>query len=239
LAETPALIVALDLPALADAAALVQRLRSITPWFKIGSMLFTRAGPEAVRMVHAAGGQVFLDLKFHDIPQTIAGGVAAAANLGVALLTVHCAAGPAALAAALAARPAGSELKLLGVTRLTSDAGRVGPSVVRAARIARDAGLDGVTASVRECARIKAACGADFRVLTPGIRPAGAMPHDQARVATPRQAVRAGADYLVCGRPITGAPDPAAAARAVWHEMTAAAAAARRRLTAQRPAPVR
>lgn len=222
MADTPVLIVALDLPSLADAEALVQRLRPTTAWFKIGSMLFTGVGPDAVRMVHEAGGQVFLDLKFHDIPQTIAGGVAAAADLGVALVTVHCAAGPAALAAAVAARPPGSSLKLLGVTRLTSDAGRVGVGVIRAALAARDAGLDGVTASVRECARIKAACGADFRVLTPGIRPSGAIAHDQARVATPRQAVRAGADYLVVGRPIIAAPDPASAARALWDEITSA-----------------
>ena len=212
MADTPVLIVALDLPSLADAKALVQRLRPITPWFKIGSMLFTSVGPDAVRMVHEAGGQVFLDLKFHDIPQTIAGGVAAAAELGVALVTVHCAAGPAALAAAVAARSPGSSLKLLGVTRLTSEAGRVGASVIRAALAARDAGLDGVTASVRECARIKGACGTEFRVLTPGIRPAGA-------------------DYLVVGRPIVAAPDPAAAAQAVWDEITSAAR--RRRSAAQ------
>ena len=217
------MIVALDLPSLAGAEALVHRLRPVTPWFKIGSTLFTRAGPDAVRLVQDAGGQVFLDLKFHDIPQTVAGAVAAAVDLGVALVTVHCAAGPSALAAAAAARPPGSTLKLLGVTRLTSDAGRVGASVVRAALAARDAGLDGVVASVRECARIKAVCGAVFKVLTPGIRPAGAVAHDQARVATPRQAVWAGADYLVVGRPIATAPDPAAAARAIWHEMTLAA----------------
>ncbi len=236
LVDSPALIVALDLPSFADAEALVRRLRPITPWFKIGNALFTRAGPRAVGMVHEAGGRVFLDLKFHDIPQTIAGGVAAAAELGVALVTVHCAAGPVALAAAAGARPAGSPLKLLGVTRLTSDAGRVGASVVRAALAARDAGLDGATASVRECARIKAACGTDFRVLTPGIRPTGAIAHDQARVATPRQAVRAGADYLVVGRPIVAAPDPASAAQAVWDEI---ASAVRRRRSAAQGGPAR
>jgi len=221
--KAPALIVALDLPSRAEAEAMVHRLRLVTPWFKIGSTLFTRAGPDAVRVVHGAGGYVFLDLKFHDIPQTVAGAIAAAAGLGVALVTVHCAAGPAALAAAAAARPSGSALKLLGVTRLTSEGGRVGASVVRAALTARDAGFDGVTASVRECARIKAACGGGFRVLTPGIRPTGAAAHDQARVATPGQAVRVGADYLVVGRPIVAAPDPAAAAQAIWREMTRAA----------------
>lgn len=222
LSTAPALIVALDLPALSEAEALARLLRPVTPWFKIGPVLFTRAGPEAVHMVHAAGGQVFLDLKFHDIPQTVAGGVAAAAELGVALVTVHCASGAAALEAAVAARTPGSPLKLLGVTRLTSDAGRGAAAVLRAASAARAAGFDGVTASVRECARIKAACGRDFRVLTPGIRPAGAAAHDQARVATPRQAVRAGADYLVVGRPITAAADPLAAAQAVMAEMTRA-----------------
>lgn len=220
--DPPALIVALDLPALAAAEALVHRLRPITPWFKVGSMLFTRAGPDAVRRVHDAGGRVFLDLKFHDIPQTVAGAVAAAADLGVALVTVHCAAGPAALTAAVRARPAGSPLMVLGVTRLTSEAGRVAASVLRAALAAHAAGLDGVTASVRECARIKAACGDAFRVLTPGIRPAGATSHDQARVATPRQAVRAGADYIVVGRPIVAAADPAATAAAIWREMEVA-----------------
>jgi orotidine-5'-phosphate decarboxylase len=220
--DPPALIVALDLPVLADAEALVHRLRHVTRWFKVGSVLFTRAGPDAVRRVLDAGGRVFLDLKFHDIPQTVAGAVAAAAALGAALVTVHCAAGPAALAAAVGARPAGSPLKVLGVTRLTSEGGRVGPNVVRAALAARDAGLDGVTASVRECARIKAACGVAFRVLTAGIRPAGAAAYDQARVATPRQAVRAGADYIVVGRPIVAAPDPATAAAAIAREMEVA-----------------
>ena len=218
---------ALDLPTLETAAEVVRRVRSVTGWFKVGSMLFTAAGPEAVRMVQAEGGEVFLDLKFHDIPQTVAGGVAAAADLGVALVTVHCAAGVAAMeAAAEAIRRSGAPLRVLGVTRLTSDAGRVGASVLRAAQAALAAGLDGVTASARECARVKAACGRDFRVLTPGIRPAGSAPHDQARTATPRFAVRAGADYLVVGRPIIAAADPVAAAEAVAAEIAAAVAAA-------------
>lgn len=221
---------ALDHRSLSDAEALVRLLRPVTAWFKIGPVLFTRAGPEAVHMVHAAGRRVFLDLKFHNIPQTVAGGVAAAAELGVALVTVHCAAGPEGLRAAATARPGGSLLRILGVTRLTSDTGRVGASALRAAVEAREAGLDGVTASVRDCARIKSSCGGGFRVLTPGIRPAGATAHDQVRVATPRQAIRAGADYLVVGRPITGAADPVAAARAVLAEMVSAAGS-RRALT--------
>ncbi|HET8679261.1 MAG TPA: orotidine-5'-phosphate decarboxylase [bacterium] len=221
---TPTLVVALDQDARSDAEALVRLLGPFVSWFKIGSILFTRAGPDAVRMVHEAGKRVFLDLKFHDIPQTVAGGVAAAAGLGVALVTVHCAAGAEALRAAAGARPAGSPLRILGVTRLTSDAGRVGARVLRAAVAARDAGLDGVTASARDCARIKAVCGLDFRVLTPGIRPAEAAAGDQVRIATPRQAVRAGADYLVVGRPITAAADPVAAARGVLDEMDRAVA---------------
>lgn len=222
--ERPVLIVALDLPTLEAATDLARRVLPVTPWFKIGPVLFTAAGPNAVRAVQAAGGRIFLDLKFHDIPSTVAGGVAAAADLGVALVTVHCAAGGAAMeAAADAARRTGGATRVLGVTRLTSDAGRVGASVLRASASAREAGLDGVVASARECARIKAACGPAFRVLTPAIRPSGVALHDQARVATPAQAVRAGADYLVVGRPITAAADPAAAGRAVAAEMQAAA----------------
>lgn len=220
----PALVIALDLPTPEAAANLVRLVLPVTHWFKIGSVLFTAVGPDAVRAVQAAGGRVFLDLKFHDIPSTVAGGVAAAADLGVALVSVHCAAGAAAMqAAAESARRSGGATRVLGITRLTSDAGRVGASVLRAAASAREAGLDGVVASARECARIKAACGPAFRVLTPAIRPSGADVHDQARVATPRQAVRSGADYLVVGRPITAAADPAAAARAVLAEMRSAA----------------
>jgi orotidine-5'-phosphate decarboxylase len=219
----PALIVALDVPLLDEASRLVRHLRPVTPWFKVGPVLFVAAGPSAVRMVHDADGRVFLDLKLHDIPQTVAGGVAAAAALGAALLTVHCAGGEAMLrAAGEAARRAGGNLEVLGVTRLTSDAGRVAGSVVKAARLAREAGLWGVTAAARECARIKAVCGAGFKVLTPAIRPAGGAPGDQARVATPRDAVQAGSDYLVVGRPITAAADPVAAARAVAAEIEAA-----------------
>ncbi len=220
----PALVIALDLPTPEAADDLVRLVLPMTPWFKIGPVLFTAAGPGAVRAVQASGGRVFLDLKFHDIPSTVAGGVAAAADLGVALVSVHCAAGAAAMqAAAESARRSGGATRVLGITRLTSDAGRVGASVLRAAAAARDAGLDGVVASARECARIKVALGAGFLVLTPAIRPSGGSVHDQARTATPAQAVRAGADYLVVGRPITAAANPASAARAVMEKMQAAA----------------
>jgi orotidine-5'-phosphate decarboxylase len=218
--------VALDVPALAQASGLIDRLRPVTAWFKIGPVLFTAAGPDAVRAVHAAGGHVFLDLKYHDIPQVVAGGISAAADLGVALVTVHCAAGPAAMeSAARAANRAARPLRVLGVTRLTSEGGRVGPAVLRAAEAARAAGLGGVVASARECARIKSRFGADFHVLTPGIRPSGSGAADQARIATPAQAVRSGSDYLVVGRPILLSDDPAASAAAIAAEMAGARAA--------------
>lgn len=213
-------MVALDVPSLSQAARLVEDVRPATDWFKVGSILFTAAGPDAVRMVHAAGGRVVLDLKFHDIPQTVEGAVAAAADLGVALLTVHCAAGPAALAAAVRAARRSSALRVLGVTLLTSARGRGG--VLAAARLACAAGLDGVTAAAGEVRGIKRVCGAGFLVLTPGIRPAGADAADQARIATPRAAVRAGSDFLVVGRPVVAARDPLAAARAIQDEIAAA-----------------
>jgi orotidine-5'-phosphate decarboxylase len=220
LVSRPTLIVALDVPAVATAQRIVEQLVAVTPWFKVGPVLFTSAGPDAVRGILAAGGRVFLDLKFHDIPNVVAGGVRAAADLGVSLLTVHCAGGAAMLeAAADGARRAGAALRVLGVTRLTSDSGRVGAAVMRAAETAHAAGLGGVVASARECRRLKDRFGLEFQVLTPGIRPSGAAPDDQARVATPGQAVRAGSNYLVVGRPITQAPDRAAAARAVLKEM--------------------
>jgi orotidine-5'-phosphate decarboxylase len=219
----PALVIALDVRTLAQASDLVTRIRPVTPWFKVGSVLFTAAGPEAVRLVHAAAGRVVLDLKFHDIPQTVEGGVAAAADLDVSLVTVHCAGGAAVMeSAARAAARAGGRLQVLGVTRLTSEVGRVAPGVMRAAEAAHAAGLAGVVASARECARIKARFGDAFRVLTPGIRPSGVAAGDQARTATPRQAVRAGSDYLVVGRPVLLADDPAAAAAEVAAEMAAA-----------------
>ncbi len=232
--NAPVLIVALDLPDLETARRLAERLRPAVEWFKVGSMLFTSAGPDAVRMVRAAGGQVFLDLKFHDIPQTVSGGITAAARLGAALVTVHCAAGPVALqAAAGAARASGAPLRVLGVTRLTSEGGRLGRAVLSAAQQAQDAGLDGVTAAVRDARAIKIRCGQDFRVLTPGIRPAGQAADDQMRVATPAAAVRAGSDYIVVGRPIIAAPDPLAAARAVLSDIERAA----RRTTPSRATP--
>jgi orotidine-5'-phosphate decarboxylase len=171
---------------------------------------------------------VFLDLKFHDIPNTVAGAVASAARLGVTLATVHGLGGRAMLEAAVGALPA-MGTKLLAITVLTSHdeaslgevgvAGRLTDSVKRLALLASDAGIDGVVASPHEVALVREACGPGFLIVTPGIRPAGSASGDQARAATPATALAAGADYLVVGRPITEAKDPAAAADAIVREL--------------------
>lgn len=225
------LIVALDVPTPAEAEALVARLSGAVGLFKIGSQLFTAAGPAFVRTLVAKGERVFLDLKYHDIPNTVARAVAAASDLGVSLLSVHALGGEEMLAAAVAARSGGA--RLLAITVLTShdeeSLGRVGiggplrEQVGRLARLARDAGVDGVVASPHEVELVRAACGRDLLLVTPGIRPLGAASGDQARHATPAAALTAGADYLVVGRPITEARDPRAAASAIATEMERAA----------------
>lgn len=215
------LIVALDLPDFEEAAALIPRLRPTVRWFKVGSELFTTAGPDAVRLVQDHGAQVFLDLKFHDIPKTVAGAVAAAARMGVAMVNVHTAGGEAMLrAAAVAAASVSPRPVIVGVTLLTSHDARV-EWIVEAAQLAQSCGLDGVVASAREAPAIKAACGAEFAVVVPGIRPEPLTGDDQRRTATPADAVRWGADYLVVGRPITQAADPRRAAQAVLDAMAA------------------
>lgn len=212
---TDRLIVALDVPDLRQAAALVGRLRPAVRWFKVGSELFTAAGPAAVAMVHDHGGRVFLDLKFHDIPNTVAGAVNAAVQMGAAMVNVHTAGGEAMLrAAAAAAAPASPRPLVIGVTLLTSREGGV-ERIVEAARLTQACGLDGVVASAREAQTIKAACGPEFLVVAPGIRPAPMPGDDQQRIASPEDAVRWGADYVVVGRPITQADDPRRAADAV------------------------
>lgn len=225
------LIVALDVPTAEAAADLVEHLRGGVGMFKVGSHLFTAAGPGFVRSLTARGDRVFLDLKYHDIPNTVSHAVAAAGQLGVSLATVHGLGGREMLEEAAAARVHG--LRLLAITILTSHTpesmARIGiadplpDQVRRLALLARDAGIDGVVASPHEVAAIRAACGPDFLVVTPGIRPAGAALGDQARAATPGAALQAGADYLVVGRPITEAADPRAAAAAIEDEMRAAA----------------
>ena len=217
-------ILALDAPDLEQARALLERVRGHVGALKVGKELFTAGGIEAVRMARAAGVPVFLDLKYHDIPNTVAGAVRAAARLGVRWLTLHTAGGAAMLEAAARARDeaGGERLQLLGVTVLTSEAGVDPEEVVERALLAQRSGLDGVIASPQEARRIRAACGADFLIVTPGVRPAGAAVGDQARVATPGAAIRDGASALVVGRPITAAADPAAAADAIVAEVAAA-----------------
>jgi orotidine-5'-phosphate decarboxylase len=221
------LIAALDLATAEEARAIARQIGPRVGMLKVGKQLFTAAGPAFVRELVDAGQRVFLDLKFHDIPNTVAGAVRAAADLGVSLVNVHALGGRAMIEAAAAAR--GPSAKLLAVTLLTShdestlsEIGLAGPlpdAVRRLALLARDAGADGVVASPQEIALIREACGPGFLIVTPGVRPAGAEAGDQARLATPGAALRAGADYLVVGRPIMQASDPAAAAEAIVREL--------------------
>lgn len=224
------LIVALDFPSLAEAAEMVGKLAPVVSWFKVGSELFTAAGPDAVAMVRAYGGKVFLDLKYHDIPNTVHRAVAAAGRLRVAMLNVHIAGGEAMLRAAVEASqsagpPApgpGPRPLILGVTVLTSQETEGTGGVVESARLAQTCGLHGVVASAREAAAIKKACGEEFIVVTPGIRPSGWPGDDQRRTTTPEAAIREGSDYLVVGRPITAATDPRFAAETVLAELESA-----------------
>ncbi len=226
------LIVALDFPGLAGAESLMDRLSGIVSYFKIGHQLFTASGPRIIEAVKRRGARVFLDLKYHDIPNTVAGAVGAAASLEVDMLNLHASGGAAMMrAAAEAAGRARYRPKLLAVTALTSlDAksleqafGFAGLSiealVARLASLARDSGMDGVVASPREIVSLRESCGQDFIILTPGIRPSGSPPDDQNRTATPSEAVSRGADYIVVGRPITQAPDPREAAGKILREM--------------------
>jgi len=224
------LITALDTQTLKEAETIVKALSSHARTFKIGMGLFTMYGPDAVKMVCENGGRVFLDLKFHDIPNTVAHAVKSACGLGVFMLNVHLLGGrDMASRAAEAAAGAGNKPILLGVTILTSmDAVSVKQigicvdierEVVALARLSRQAGLDGVVASPNEISVIRKELGNDFIVVTPGIRPAGAEKNDQKRTMTPGEAVKAGADYIVVGRPIIEAKDPPAAAAGIIKEM--------------------
>jgi orotidine-5'-phosphate decarboxylase len=214
-------IVALD-RASADAnLALVDQLADRIGWYKVGLRLFVAAGPPLVERLLARGRRVFLDLKYHDIPNTVAGAVESAASLGVELLTVHAAGGrdmlEAAARAAAGVHVAGGapRPRIIAVTVLTSQAGeRVSEQVVALARRAVESGCDGVVCSAWEAAAVRAACGEACLIVTPGIR-FGQAAEDQARVATPAEALRAGADYLVVGRPVYRAADPVAALTAL------------------------
>ena len=217
--------VALDVPTQAAALDLAQRLQPHVGGFKIGLELFTSCGPRIVEEIGAP--DVFLDLKFHDIPNTVAGCSRAAARMGVKIFNVHCLGGSRMMrVAADAARGENSDAKVIGVTILTShdeaSLGELGlqgspeENVVKLAELAQSSGLDGVVCSPLEIAKIRAACGDDFLIVTPGVRPATAELGDQKRVLTPQQALDAGADWLVVGRPITGASDPVAAAQTLF-----------------------
>lgn len=228
------LFVALDVERLDGAEALLDRLAGVVPGCKIGSQLFTAAGPVAIERALERGFRVFLDLKYHDIPNTVAGAVREATRLGVFMLNVHASGGLAMMrAGAEAAAKASKEFAVprplvLGVTVLTSldrraletevgVPGTVESHVLRLAERARLAGLDGCVASAQEIRPLRLGLDPAWVIVTPGIRPA-ARDDDQARTSTPAAAVRAGADYLVVGRPITAAADPVAAARAILAE---------------------
>ena len=214
-------IVALDFPDATTALALVDELGEGCRFYKIGGELFTACGPSIVREVRERGADVFLDLKFHDIPNTVSGAVRRAAAMGVRLLTVHAAGGPSMLRAAATAAGGSSQCAVLAVTVLTSlDAsevasvwGREGQSfqlvdeVVRLSRIAHESGVSGVVCSGREAKAVKDCLGRSFAVLIPGLRMAGAATHDQSRTSTPAEAAATGADYVVVGRAVTAAPD--------------------------------
>ncbi|HET7442034.1 MAG TPA: orotidine-5'-phosphate decarboxylase [Terriglobales bacterium] len=221
------LIVALDVPEAAAARSLVQQIGDAAGIYKVGLQLFTAEGPGVVRKLADSGHRVFLDLKLHDIPNTVASAVRAAGRLNASMLTLHASGGINMLRAARDAAPPG--LKLLAVTVLTSlsdedlqeigIAGRVTDQVLRAAALARQAGCDGVVASARESALLRRELGEGFIIVNPGVRPAGAETNDQQRVATPAEAIAAGASHIVVGRPVTQSADPAGAARAIIAEM--------------------
>jgi orotidine-5'-phosphate decarboxylase len=246
------LIVALDFPQQEAALKMAERLNGRVGIFKVGSELFTAAGPGLIKKFVDRREQLFLDLKFHDIPNTVRAAAERAAQLGVSMFTIHASGGRKMIEAVVAGARSNRQASIgnpqyagplvIAVTVLTSLAGEdlaeIGfggapeDAVVRLARLAQSAGADGVVASPKEIAAIREACGPKFLIVTPGIRPAassagarssGAAADDQARVATPKAAIQAGADFLVVGRPITQAEDPVAAADAVVKEMEAGA----------------
>jgi orotidine-5'-phosphate decarboxylase len=235
------LIIALDFPQLEPALALARQIAPRVGMLKVGLELFNSAGPPAIESLRAGGARIFYDSKFYDIPNTVAGAAAAAGRLGVSMFNVHALGGRAMMgaakeAAARGAAEAGFATPLviavtivtsLGDRELRDDLGLSDSShdlVIRLASLAKESGLDGVVCSVREVPDVKRACGPDFLTVTPGIRPTWAAAADQVRVATPQDAIAAGADYLVVGRPVTRADDPTEALDKLLAEMADRAA---------------
>jgi orotidine-5'-phosphate decarboxylase len=222
------LIIALDVSRASEAQKIVTEIGDAASTYKVGKQLFTAEGPQVVRDLVASGRKVFLDLKFHDIPNTVAGAVKSAVGLGVSMLTVHASGGSKMLRAGAEAAGAGGPI-VLAVTVLTSlndeDLQELGmpvgvaDQVLRLAGIARNAGCTGLVASAHEAARIRRSLGEGFPIVTPGVRFAGGDVGDQARVVTPAEAIRAGASHLVMGRPITGDKNPKEAAERALREM--------------------
>jgi orotidine-5'-phosphate decarboxylase len=230
------LIVALDVSSAAAAQKIVAAVGDSALTYKVGMQLFTAEGPQVVRDLVASGRRVFLDLKYHDIPTTVAAAVKEAAKLGVGMLTVHAGGGGKMLrAAADAARSENPALMVLGVSVLTSMddhdlekvgvGGRVVEQVLRLASLAIKNGCQGVVASALEAAELRAKLGNHFLIVTPGVRPAGKDHGDQSRVVTPAEAIAAGASYIVVGRPITAAANPAGEARSILEQMSLAISA--------------
>jgi orotidine-5'-phosphate decarboxylase len=224
------LIIALDVSSAAAARKIVAAVGDCTLTYKVGMQLYTAEGPQVVRDLVASGQRVFLDLKYHDIPNTVGAAVAEAAKLGVSMLTVHAGGGGKMLEAAVKAAQVRPDLKVLAVTVLTSmdgnDLEKIGirgsveDTVVRLATIALANGCQGIVASAREASTLRAELGDDFIIVTPGVRPAGTSVADQVRVATPAEAIASGASYIVVGRPITEAADPAAEAKAILGQIS-------------------
>lgn len=231
------IMVALDYPEAAAAEKLIAELQGIPCYMKVGMQLFYAAGPSFVESLKKRGYYVFLDVKMHDIPNTVKGGANSVTKLGVDMFNVHAAGGGAMMEAALEGVDAalGSGMRkptVIAVTQLTSTnqttlneqigiAGTVEEAVLRYAKLTKASGLDGVVASPSEVEAIKAACGASFKTVTPGIRPIGADVNDQSRIMTPSEALRQGTDYMVIGRPITAAPSPRAALESIIEELVA------------------
>jgi len=228
------IMVALDYSSAAAAEVLLKQLDGIPCYIKVGMQLYYTAGPTFVEGLKSRGFKVFLDLKMHDIPNTVKGGAASITALGVDMFNVHAAGGQAMMEAAMegVSQHASSEHRptVIAVTQLTSTsqavmneqigiAGTVEDAVIHYAKLTKQAGLDGVVAAPSEVKSIKGACGASFQTITPGIRPQGAAVNDQTRIMTPSEALRQGTDYMVIGRPITAAADPRAAIQSIIEEL--------------------